>query len=255
MRHLYSFLTVIVFLILFAGSATQKSSIASVPLKVGAYSFAPPQTAPPGSAKISFLLIDPCYAMTFKYSGIKVFSDFSKAMSGDMNQTLTAKGYFVRGPYQSYDDAVYDDKKGSDLMLKVDIDPDLSLANVQAQSRVVGFGQYQRMVYTFNGFMVLSGKVNLVASEALTREKLWAKSIPLEQKQVQISSSQTYQSPQDFAIALTNDPGVVNPLVDAMEGYYKSVFATAWDHLDPHEFQPLKASVKEIRSNSNLIQH
>lgn len=75
-------------------------------------------------------------------------------------------------------------------------------------------------------YFILSGKVNLVAAEPLTKEKLWAKSIPLKQKQVFIAPF--YKSPdKTFNVGFSHDPGVINPMIDALQDYYKQVFNTS----------------------------
>ena len=227
----------------------------ATPLKVPSYSFLPPSTSAVGSAKISFLFIQPKYAPTFEYSSVKVFYEFSKSMSADINQALTARGYTVRGPYDTYDEVVYSDRKETDLLLQIDISPEVDLSNVQCHRHVYMYGNVQQFYYTYEGTLILSGKVNLTASETMTREKLWAKSIPLEQKSIEIATEHKYASTHEFVKAMTNDAGVVNPVVDVMQDFYKTVLQTAWNHLDPQELNALKTQVDEIRAKSNINQH
>jgi len=220
-------------------------------IKVAQYDYEPSVKEKAKSAQVVFLLVDPAYQDKFKYSSYKLFTDFSKAMSSDFNEALTQKGYTVRGPFEYYDQVVYSDKKESDLMLSVDIDFDLNDQNVKWNpvNYLSGSGRNARYVlshYNISGFFVLSGKVNLIVSEPITREKLWAKSIPL--KQVEIPITNYYQILENnYNSSLLKDPNVINPIVSALEQYYKTVFTTAWLNLDPNELTPLKKEVIEIR--------
>ena len=245
-NHIKSVSILIVFAILFIASATTKKT-AVTPLKVASYDYNPPSAASPKSSNIAFLLLRPLYAKSFQYSGSKVFSDFSKSMSADFNELLTARGYSVRGPYDNYDAIVYSDKKESDLMLEPEIDLSINTANVVWETKHVYKYPQWYYVYTFKGYMTLSGKVNLVASESISREKLWAKSIPLDQSEIQVSSERSYETPQDFVTAFNTDPGIVNPVITALEEFYESVMTTAWQQLDPNELSTMRKQVEEIR--------
>lgn len=249
---LLSVLVLIAYAGMFWASAPAKVTVNTPPpINAPNYDYTPPENAPAKSAQVVFLLVDPAYQEKFAYSSYKIFSDFSKAMSADYNESLTSKGFSVRGPFEYYDQVVYNDKKESDLLLQVEIDFDINPANITwVYSPVYVSGKGARAVYNaaynYSGYFILSGKVNLVASEPLTREKLWAKSIPLKQKQVFVSPF--YKSPdKTFNVGFSRDPGVINPMIDALQDYYKQVFNTSWNHLDPNELAPLKKEVLEIR--------
>lgn len=252
-RNLLSSLALVGYATLFfaSGGPKQAAPPPTPAIKAPNYDFEPPQKAPAKSAQVVFLLVDPAYQEKFAYSNYKIFSDFSKAMSADYNESLTAKGYSVRGPFEYYDQVVYNDKKESDLLLQVEIDFDINGSNVNwtsYQEYVSGKGRYAtyRTAYRYTGFFILSGKVNLVAAEPLTREKLWAKSIPLKQKQVYIAPNFNTLE-RSYNVGFSRDPGVINPMIEALEDYYKQVFNTSWNHLDPNELAPLKKEVLEIR--------
>jgi hypothetical protein len=250
--HVLTALLVLVYAGFFWASSSPKVvTNTPPPIKAPSYDYEPPSKAAAKSAQVVFLLVDPAYQEKFAYSSYKIFSDFSKAMSADYNESLTAKGYSVRGPFEYYDQVVYNDKKESDLLLQVEIDFDINASNINwtyTPEWVSGKGAraVYRAAYTYSGYFILSGKVNLVAAEPLTKEKLWAKSIPLRQKEVRIAPY--YMSPdKTFNVGFSRDPGVINPMIEALQDYYKQVFNTSWNHLDPNELAPLKKEVLEIR--------
>lgn len=251
--HVGTALVLFVYASLFFASAPAKVATAPAPppIKAPNYDYAPPSKSAAKSAQVVFLLVDPAYQEKFQYSSYKIFSDFSKAMSADYNESLTAKGYSVRGPFEYYDQVVYNDKKESDLLLQVEIDFDINPANITWTSfpkYVSGSGRnaVYSTAYNYAGYFILSGKVNLVASEPLTKEKLWAKSIPLKQKEVHVTPFYSTDL-KSYNTGFSKDPGVINPMIEALEDYYKQVFNTSWNHLDPNELAPLKKEVLEIR--------
>lgn len=100
--------------------------------------------------------------------------------------------------------------------------------------------------------MILSGKISLTLSEPFTREKLWAKNIPFDQKPVYVTSTLTYPAIKLYNIALKEDSGIINPLTNALEEFYTTIFNTAWNQLNPNELKPLLRQVEEIRVKMNF---
>ena len=249
---LLTFLTFCLYALMLWGSAGPQKVVAPPSIRVGSYDYSPPVAHQAKSANIVFLLVDPAYHEKFRYGTYKLFSDFSKAMAADFNEVMTAKGYTVRGPYEFYDQVVYSDKKDSDLLLTVDIDLDLNDQNIKWFGYTYRAGGTNRSPvyqteYTYGGSFVLAGKVNLVVAESLTREKLWAKSIPLKQKEIVVKTFYSQPKESNYQFSLTKDPDVMNPIISVLESYYKEVLATAWNHLDPNELNQLKKQVQEIR--------
>jgi hypothetical protein len=173
-------------------------------------------------------------------------------MAGDINESLTAKGYTVRGPFENYEGALYTDKIESDLMLNVQIDFDLNDQNVIWNgTEILVSGKRKTAVYNtqykFSGFFVLSGKLNLSLSEPVTKEKIWVKNIPLKQRKINIISSGVYKNLRDYTAAFETEPSFSNPFITTMQDYYKEILDIAWTNLDPNELASLKKYTKEIR--------
>ncbi|HNR21036.1 MAG TPA: hypothetical protein PKN75_14540 [Bacteroidia bacterium] len=243
-KHILSIMSCIVFALFFIASSTQKK--VTTPVKVAAYDFSPPSQSAAKSSDIAFLVLNPSYVRQFQYSSVDMFYKFSTSMGPDFNELLIAKGYSVRGPFDNYDAIVYSDKKESDLILEIQIDLSVDDKNVEWKYKTGGYPI--QAYYQCEGTMILSGKVNLTASEPLTKEKLWAKSIPLAQKSIVIAGEYNYDLPRNYTLVFSRDPGVINPLTTQLEDFYKSVMSTAWNQLDPRELTTLKKQVMEIRA-------
>ena len=249
-KALLSLSGIFIFAAFFIASDTPAKTQQSVTVKVANFSFTPDSTAKPKSQDLAFVLINPSYAESFHYSPYHPFNDFAKAMAQDVEQTIVARGYSIFGPYSTPDEMVYSDKKNSDIILYVDIEPEINLQNVKANqnfhsSLYGGTGYY---TYSFSGSMIMSGKINLTAKAVWNQEKLWIKSIPMEQKTIEIASTKTYEVNSLVAAFQNSDPGVVNPVVDAMEQYYTSIMKLIYAHLDPEEMKDVKKQADEIKA-------
>ena len=253
-KIILSFVVIIVYATMVSSSAKKKMVTVAKPLafKVPSYEYAPPSQTSVGSNDLKILLVEPRFNDKFKYADYRTFYDFSKFMAGDLNESLTAKGYTIRGPFENYEGALYTDKVESDLLLNVQIDFDLNDQNiVWSGSQIQVSGKKKTAVfntlYKINGFFVLSGKLNLSLSEPITKEKIWVKSIPLKQRKINIVSTGTYKILRDYSAAFETEPSFSNPFVPTMQDYYKEILDIAWTNLDPNELASLKKYTKEIR--------
>ena len=173
-------------------------------------------------------------------------------MSGDINESLTTKGYLVRGPFENYDGAMYADKTESDLLLNIELDFDLNDQNINWKgTEIVVSGRKKTAVYTniykLDGYFTLSGKVNISISEPITKEKVWVKNVQLKQRIIRIASKNEYKHLRDYALAFETEPTFANPFIPALKDYYKEILDITWASLDPNELSSLKKYVKEIR--------
>lgn len=228
-------------LLAFAGCFS--TSKVSTPSRNVVFDYTPPTTAAPKSSNISFILLKPGFAPQFQYSQEKLFQDFVRYMAADFNEMVIARGFTLRGePYDTYDEIVYSDKAEADLILHAEVDISITPGtNTWKKSYNALTKSY---VYYIDGMVSLGGKITLTASETLTREKLWTKSISLAPREIYAKSQYRYTGTN---ILISNDVGLYNPISEAMEDYYKKALSTAWTYLEPMELQPLKAQVEALR--------
>ncbi len=242
--------------IMASSSARKKITTTVTPtaptFKVASYAYTPPAHASVGANDLRILLIAPHYNEKFKYADYRIFNDFSKFMVSDINESLTSKGYIVRGPFENYEGALYTDKFESDLLLNVQLDFDLNDQNINwSGNEILVSGKKQTAVYRtdykMSGFFTLSGKVTLSLSEPITKEKIWVKNVQLKQRKINIVSTRDYKTLRDYSAPFEAEPNFANPFIPAMQDYYKEVMDITWANLDPNELASLKKYVKEIR--------
>lgn len=192
---------------------------------------------------IGLVLVSPHYAENFTEKNSKLFVRYIKAMSDDFEEMISARGYRISEPVTTFDELTYSEKKQMDLFLKIEVDmhldPDRSGFRSDYNYLV------KQNVYSFDGNVTLSGKINLSALETMTQQKLWVKSIPLASTQVYTKSANKYYT-NTFPV---DDVGIHNALADALEASYATVLKTAWRHLEPEGLLALKPQIKELREN------
>ena len=249
-------LAVIIVYAAIATSSAKKKFVAVAPapptFTVPSYAYTPPAHASISGNDLKILVVEPKYNDKFKYADYRLFNDFKKFMAGDINESLTTKGYLVRGPFENYEGAMYTDKTESDLLLNIELDFDLNDQNINWKgTEILVSGRKKTAVYTniykLDGYFTLSGKVNISISEPITKEKVWVKNVQLKQRVIRIASKNEYKHLRDYALAFETEPTFANPFIPALKDYYKEILDITWASLDPNELSSLKKYVKEIR--------
>ncbi|MFA6979050.1 MAG: hypothetical protein WC209_06965 [Ignavibacteriaceae bacterium] len=252
-RNIYSALIVLVFALIFLGCGGP-TKLATTALIVPDFDFSPPSPAAPGSAGIKIGLIDPVYSGNFLFSNQAPFKQFRKNMGSDFEEILTARGYFLKGPYEVYDLMTYADKNECELGLDIEIDLDITQTTggwtrfqpVYYQGGIVG-GNYA----TYAGTLNLSGKITVSIIETFTRQKLLIKSVPVPQEDIMVKAE------ADFVFGTTGlpirDPGVHNPIANALSSLYKTTMKRGWDLLAKEDLEHLQKQVPEIREKAGFI--
>jgi hypothetical protein len=235
-------LIAMVFIAIALASATQKK-IPDAPVATS-FDYTPATPAAPNSANMKLVLVHPQYATQFAQSSNPIYQQFADNMQNDFNEILLAKGFTLRGPYNTYDDILFNDKKESDLTFEANLDVtmDWSMCPIQNEVKNV-YGEGHVTYYYYNGVVSMNCHVTLLAAEPLTHEKLWTKSIAVPAKQLTVSTT-AYRTPAE----IQQDPGLRNPIVTALNEYYQTIMDEAWKDVEPEEFQTYKPQVKELKA-------
>lgn len=226
---------------------------AETALKVPDFDFSPPSPVAVGSAGIKIALIDPSYSGNFAFSSYSPFKEFRESMGKDLEEILTARGYILKGPYETYDLMTYSDKNECELGLDIEIDLNIretsgGWTHVPLKSyQYFSTGNYSTYASTLN----LSGKINISVIETFTRQKLLVKSIPVPQENLSVAAEAEFKfGTTGFPI---NDPGVYNPVTNSLSNFYKTTMKRAWDMLAAEELDHVKKQVPEIREKAGFI--
>lgn len=206
------------------------------------FDYTPPGETKPAAANVTFAVVNA------HYPGVALFEQFGKNMSQDFFEILTARGYTVRGPFRAYDDITFPDKKGSDLILIPELQLSEDLSGIR-WDQSFGAALLGQSGYTGEGHLVVSGRVNLIVAESLSREKMWTKSVDIPPLTVPVEETVMYTAPGVPMHALIEgNPGIYNGVARALETQYKEILQRAYQYLDPDEMQIVKKQAQEIRA-------
>lgn len=208
------------------------------------FEYVPKQTNPAGSVGMSLAFVKPYYAVAFTSGGTELFKRFKDALGSDIEELIIAKGFTMKGPYTALDEMVYDDKKGVDIAIKIEIVPEFTAVEGRWRQHYVPLSG---IAYSYSGKASLVGKINLTGVEPLTNQKIWSKSVSIPNvENIDIQTSSRYTEPLQGTQVL-EDAGVYNALGKALEAQYQGIMDKISAHFSPAEFGSLKNQVTELK--------
>jgi hypothetical protein len=210
---------------------------------VPTFKYSPPTTSAPASANVTFAIVNATYSENQPWTSQSPFNDFSRNMALDFQELLAARGFTVKGPFSSYDELAYPDKKGSDLVLQPSLEVKLDESNMKVHEQVNLLGPN---TFYYEGSIVISGRVTLSLMEPLSKERMWFKSVEIPRTVVACKSA--YATVQYPVAVNYSDKGIATSLGKSMEAVYKKVMEAAWKYLDPGEMAIVKKQADEIKA-------
>ena len=132
------------------------------------FDFVPPSKLPADTASVVFCLVAPSYPDAWKeYLSHSPYDKFVKNMQLDFEEIISAKGFRMRGPFRTYDEMTFPDKKEADLILTPKIEIDVTPAGRMEQGKEfltdVAF-------WKWSGQVNLGGRITINLNETLSNE-------------------------------------------------------------------------------------
>lgn len=155
------------------------------------------------------------------------FYNLSTKLRRDVAEILFAKGFRVRGPYDSYAAIPSADKNAIDLYFIPKMALDFTL----------NFNKAKRGAETTDTDIEVDGMIKLEAQDMRTRESLWTKTVPLEK------ITFTSRMPPEYKV---NDRfnSIMNEVAKGIEQQYQTLMSNVSNSIDPQEIKALKKSGK-----------
>lgn len=240
---LYTLSIFAIFAILFIGSATSKE-----PMLTPNFNWSAAASAQPGSANVTVGLIQPDYIINWGGQIPEPFYSYRKSLEDDFLELLTEKGYTVRGPYASRDEMVFSDKEACDIILNVEVDPIFKTVAGGWRAQLIKCGT--EYYYKYVGTLAMYGKINLVASEPISGEKVWSKSVELPEANTgELKSKYMVCGGAGSLLDLIRqDATVANPMTSMLQTNYSEVLDKCDKLVEPVEFQRLKPQIQKLKS-------
>jgi hypothetical protein len=176
---------------------------------------------------------------------------FAKSVATDLDRVLAAKGIKVSGPYSSYDEIPYPDKRSADLALTPNVV--VTTTFLYAPAKLVGDDSH--VDYSERPFKVsVQGFVSFELREPMSREKLWVKRLDFDVEDAQgVEAHAVKPVLNQLGVAERYDigervyDGRQDALAKVLTRWYPTILDKAWLYLDVDEMVNMKTQVEEIR--------
>ncbi|MBM3250435.1 MAG: hypothetical protein FJZ09_06340 [Candidatus Omnitrophica bacterium] len=235
-QYLIVSLVIVLSAISFVGFVKAASPEEEETAYVANFSYTPEKGAAHGSAGVAFAIGELNYKTNYNnkktWFMYQQFENLDKAVKKDLADLLTAKGFSVRGSFDSYDLIPYQDKKASDLYLL----PTVELAIVFKPKKTSA---------VCTGDIEIDGKIYLELREIITRELMWTKNIPFSRIEIPYNIRiPNYVESKSYDLY----PFIMDDVAKAIEKQYPELMATVYKLIDPEEMGILKRQCQELRS-------
>ena len=218
------------------------------------FSYSPPSRATPNSAGIAFAMVNAQYAPNDQVGQIPVLVDFSRHLSSDLTQALSARGFTTRGPFASHDEMTFPDKQSTDLVLEPNLAVSLVVSSLTPHEKINLLGP-NYLIYS--GTVSVGGSVSLRVNESLSNERMWVKNIDIPATSVPWQAARKYSmqaGPPPVGVLL-DDPGFSGPVNKQLAVVYQQIMQTAWTYLDANEMTVVKQQSQEVRRRWVVTSH
>lgn len=211
-----------------------------------------------GSANVTLAVVAPQWSEEDSQSAGQpgdgrraLYAEFSDAMKNDFFEMLSCKGISTKGPFRAFDDMVFPDRQGSDLVIIPEmnvriatsseaVQPDVGVGTVLVAAVLRSRSEPQSFVV--KGTASLSGEVTLSLRESITNTRMWTRRIPIAPVSFEFAGTKVYPARQaDHAGALaTSDPAFLSELRPRMLSLYETVLSQASNMINATEMQMVK---------------
>ena len=233
--------------VLLAGCATATPTV-TTPLYQPTFDYSPPTFAVPGDSELTVALLSPSYpddAMWAEFA-----PGLADDLARDLEESLTARGFRVMGPFGTYDEMVYQEKENSHLLLTPAMELDATVHDVvPKEHHIIELLGPSRGNFTVeSGSVTVGGRVTISILESFTQEKLFSRSIELPSSTSAFTGELEYTAPPPPVSH--NEPVLRNAVSRALEGLYVQILGEVWDQLDPRQMEVLQGQAMEIREKA-----
>lgn len=224
---------------------------AATPKQTFTFDYTPKDAGKAGSSKMILALVRPYYAAEFTSGSGELFKAFQTALGSDIEELIIGKGFSLKGPYQGFDEMVFEDKKRTEMLIDIEIAPRFTAHEGSWKTSLSLLGPAYNS-YTYSGKVSLVGKINISGIEPLTHEKIWAKSVSIPNvENILIQTTGKYNRTLND-IELINDPGVYNALGKALMTQYAGIMEKISAHFSVEEFNSLQPQIKELKAKKGF---
>ncbi len=251
----------LIILTIIMGCGTSKNTTASAPelQRIPAkFDFSPPSLSKAASTGITIAIVKPTYVGINPEYFVPPFNEMASSMGNDFEELLTAKGFTIRGPFQSTGEMTYNDKTNSSFILEIGIDvKPLYNRKYAPKTKTNWAGILDKYApasitsYRMNGEVTLAGSLVINARSPQYGELIWKKNIALESASFLYTGSTSWNGVPTMAEELNKDNQVYNKISEELEKFYLKSLKLAWQQIDPDEMKTVADQSKKADKKNN----
>lgn len=257
MKNYSTFLILTLFLSLY-GCFSARNLTTETQKEQVSFDFTPPLEAPIGSANMTIAIVKPVFVSKNVEYLVSPFPEMATSLGNDFEELLTAKGFTIRGPFNSRDEMVFNEKINSSFILEIQIDLNpqytvelirhskTTMANLLLATEPLAY-----ISYSTKGEITFGGNLLLTALSPQYGEKIWKKNIALEETAFSYEGEKKYEGRPDMADQLISDNKVYNTVSNELEAFYNYALDLVWKQIDPEEMKIVTKQAKEADGRSN----
>ena len=226
----------------------------AAPAPLATFDFTPQHCGAASGNRLTLAIVAPAWqalspakATTLRGGDIiPLQAQFTRALRDNFLELVTCRGFVTRGPFGTFDEMVFPDRDGSNLLLESVVDANVQYTDVQKMAYCQGglrammctadaISSSAPSEFTVRGTLVFSGRVTLSLKEPVTNTRMWAKSIELGNTSVPFQGTSVYSGALTSNLNIRRDVGLLIALTPKMEEIHRVVLTTADKYLDPSE--------------------
>ena len=207
------------------------------------FSYSPAQRDSIANTGITIALLKPVFIDNDINQAGTPWDEFSKAMATDVEELLTAKGFKVRGPFNTADEMVFSDKQNSDFVIQISIDMNIRYERKWKTKYNILFSTTTYLIDKAD--VTLNSNVILTAVSCFTSEKIWKKNLDISNKSFSYNGSERYDAEPTFFAEMKRDVNLWNPMSKNLEDIYKGAFDILWKQFDKNEMKNVSKEAKK----------
>jgi hypothetical protein len=236
-----------IFSLIFIGCGTTKQV---VPLKYNPkFGYTPEQRKQISENSLTIAIINPVFSNGKDNSLVDPYTGFVNNMADDIEETLNASGFKIKGPYKTRDEMVYTDKLNSDFAIEIEVEILSEKGDFGKRSLSFGDALLYKNAYRLAGTFYHKGRIIITATDPIDGEKFWKKTIDLDRKPILTDGVEKFTGPVSGLTdeILMRDVGIYNPIAKVLESYYAEAMSSLSRQIDPREMEQVSIQIKAKR--------
>ncbi len=213
------------------------------------FGYTPEERVQISEKSLSIAIIDPVYSDGEDNNLVEPYSSFVGNMADDLEETLNANGFKIKGPYKTRDEMVYGDKLNSDFALEIEVEILTEQGTFKRVDPSFGTQLACKTCYKLAGTFYHKGRIIITATDPIDGEKFWKKTVDLERKPVAVSSFGHFDGSRGRLTdaVILQDVGIYNPIAKVLESYYAETMESLSRQIDPREMEQISKQIKAKR--------